>query len=191
VSSDSDRDHPRETPTAGEATEDLSGVGNGRRKFLVDATGLLGVLAGAAVVAPLVGAAVGSAFRTKRHHFANVTTVSALPINAPSDVTFSDKTTDAFIRETRLRSVWCLRRSATEVKVYSPICPHLGCRYDWRPGLGRFVCPCHGSEFSLDGRVLAGPAPRPLDTLPTRIREGELFVQWEIFKLGIRRKISV
>ena len=165
--------------------------GPGRRRFLVGATGVLGVLTGATVGVPFVGAVIGSVFREKARHFADVTMVDRLPVEAPSDVTFPDKTTDAFLRETKLRSVWCVRHSATEVTVYSPICPHLGCRYDWRPGLDRFVCPCHGSQFALDGRVLAGPAPRPLDTLPTRIQDGKLFVEWETFKLGIPRKTPI
>ena len=33
--------------------------------------------------------------------------------------------------------------------------------------------------------------PRPLDTLPTKIEKGELFVEWETFKVGIPEKILV
>lgn len=39
-------------------------------------------------------------------------------------------------------------------------CTHRGCQPE--PFDGRLVCPCHGSEFSLDGRVLEGPAERSL-----------------------------
>ena len=42
-------------------------------------------------------------------------------------------------------------------------CSHLGCTVPYEPATGRFVCPCHGSEFSTDGEVLNEPAPRPLD----------------------------
>ena len=39
-------------------------------------------------------------------------------------------------------------------------CTHQGCQPDL---IGdRMICPCHGSEFSLDGEVLQGPASRPL-----------------------------
>ena len=54
-------------------------------------------------------------------------------------------------------------------------CTHLGCT----PHLdsNTFVCPCHGSRFSLDGRVLNGPASRPLDrALVGRAGDGHLFI---------------
>lgn len=40
------------------------------------------------------------------------------------------------------------------------VCPHLGCRPEWREG--RFLCPCHGSRFARDGSLQAGPATRGL-----------------------------
>lgn len=39
-------------------------------------------------------------------------------------------------------------------------CTHRSCALEVAPG--RLVCPCHGSEFSLAGEVLEGPADRPL-----------------------------
>jgi cytochrome b6-f complex iron-sulfur subunit len=44
----------------------------------------------------------------------------------------------------------------------SSVCTHLGCVTRYQPDEGLIVCPCHGSRFSLEGEVLAGPAPRPL-----------------------------
>lgn len=41
-------------------------------------------------------------------------------------------------------------------------CTHLGCTPNWFEAEGRFKCPCHGSNFSTQGDVLAGPAPKPL-----------------------------
>ena len=39
-------------------------------------------------------------------------------------------------------------------------CTHKGCAVNETPA--KFVCPCHGSEFSLKGEVLTGPAKEPL-----------------------------
>lgn len=50
----------------------------------------------------------------------------------------------------------------------SMVCTHLGCSYKpfGPPGQEykevHALCPCHGSVFARDGRVLGGPAPRPI-----------------------------
>lgn len=66
--------------------------------------------------------------------------------------------------------------------IFSSVCPHLGCRYNWDTGAKRFICPCHGSQFSLQGAHLAGPAPRGLDPLPFRDKDGKAEVTWIQYK---------
>jgi glycine/D-amino acid oxidase-like deaminating enzyme/nitrite reductase/ring-hydroxylating ferredoxin subunit len=48
------------------------------------------------------------------------------------------------------------------VHAVSPVCTHLGCRVAWNRAERSWDCPCHGSRFGPDGRVLQGPAVRPL-----------------------------
>ena len=56
-------------------------------------------------------------------------------------------------------------------------CTHLGCSVPYDPAVGRFVCPCHGSQFTPDGEVLNPPAPRPLDLFALSLNEdGEIVV---------------
>ena len=66
--------------------------------------------------------------------------------------------------------------------VFSPICPHLGCRYDWVQGQDKFICPCHGSQYSELGKHEAGPALRGLDPLPLREYQGKVQVTWIEFQ---------
>jgi cytochrome b6-f complex iron-sulfur subunit len=49
------------------------------------------------------------------------------------------------------------------------VCTHLGCLPKWEPQNNRFACPCHGSQYQLDGTWITGPAPRPLDVFPSTI----------------------
>ncbi len=49
----------------------------------------------------------------------------------------------------------------------SPICKHQGCTVDIEPD--RLACPCHGSLYGRDGRVLRGPTQAPLDRFPTTV----------------------
>lgn len=46
------------------------------------------------------------------------------------------------------------------------ICTHGDCLVSYVPGEALLECPCHGSRFGEDGRVLRGPASRPLQAFP-------------------------
>src|SRR5207245_8792438 len=87
--------------------------------------------------------------------------------------------------------IWALRLATNEVTVYSPICTHLGCGYRWDAGEKEFKCPCHGSVFDLNGKVVGGPAPRSLDRLPVKIENGHLLVQYKEFKSGTKQQIEI
>jgi Rieske Fe-S protein len=44
----------------------------------------------------------------------------------------------------------------------SATCTHAGCLLHWNPFERCWDCTCHGSQFSVDGDVLNGPAYLPL-----------------------------
>ena len=54
------------------------------------------------------------------------------------------------------------------LRVRSAICSHLGCTVSWNSTEHTWDCPCHGSRFTPDGKLLNGPALGSLDnaTLP-------------------------
>jgi menaquinol-cytochrome c reductase iron-sulfur subunit len=73
-----------------------------------------------------------------------------------------------------------LRKDDQNVVAYTPQCTHLGCAYHWEDKDNNFLCPCHTSTFSIDGKVLTGPAPRPLDRYVTKIDQGKILIGTEI-----------
>jgi cytochrome b6-f complex iron-sulfur subunit len=57
----------------------------------------------------------------------------------------------------------------------SSVCTHLGCLVALTES--GFQCPCHGSKYNQEGKVIAGPAPRSLPWLDiTRSVDGSLVV---------------
>lgn len=75
--------------------------------------------------------------------------------------------------------------------IFSPICPHLGCRYNYDAGANKFACPCHGSQFDYDGTHIAGPAARGLDPLPLREQSGKAEIEWIRYKPTVPDRIVV
>jgi cytochrome b6-f complex iron-sulfur subunit len=54
----------------------------------------------------------------------------------------------------------------------SRVCTHLGCLVDYNKEKNILLCPCHGGAYNLNGNVISGPPPKPLQKFPLRV-EGE------------------
>lgn len=62
-------------------------------------------------------------------------------------------------------------------KALSGICTHQSCvvsEFDGSQSV--FVCPCHGSQFDLNGNVKQGPATTRLGTYSTRVENNSLII---------------
>jgi menaquinol-cytochrome c reductase iron-sulfur subunit len=165
-------------------TRDPGRTATSRRDFLALACAVLSALLAALAAIPVLGSLVGPSFHRIRRRFARVGGVAGLPLGEPVELGYTERDVDAYLARTVNRKVWVVKHPDGGVTVFSPVCPHLGCRYEWVAAAEHFYCPCHHSVFAVDGTVLGGPAPRPLDTLPSRVEGGELHVQWERFELG-------
>ncbi len=136
----------------------------------------------------MVESVVGSANNKKNKTYSKLTSLNSISEGNPENLPLVITKNDAFIKETLSENVWAVKNPGENIKVFSPICPHLGCRYQWHPQKNLFICPCHNSVFNIDGKVVSGPAPRPLDTLPIKEQNNYLYVLWEKFKPGISKK---
>lgn len=83
------------------------------------------------------------------------------------------------------QSVFVSRAATGELQVLSSVCPHLGCAVSWHDDQKKFICPCHGGQFSADGSRISGPPPRGLDRLDAQVKDGKLQVQFEYFRSNV------
>ena len=97
----------------------------------------------------------------------------------PKSVPVSFRRTDGWMTGTSRSVVHLTRGGNGEVVALSSTCTHLGCRVRWDRGTSSFLCPCHGGVYDASGQVTAGPPPRPLQRLETRVQDGVLYVRGE------------
>lgn len=159
-----------------------------RRVFFGRAIAAIAGLIGLGLGIPLLGYAVLPTLRKREEPWSEVGPLDLLQVDHPKELEVVRSLSSGWMRSDSMQSIWAYRQPDGAPVVYSPICPHLGCGYRWSEEQRKFLCPCHNSVFALDGRVLSGPAPRPLDTLPTKVEGDRLFVLYEEFKAGIPRK---
>ncbi|KAJ4980318.1 hypothetical protein NE237_031155 [Protea cynaroides] len=59
------------------------------------------------------------------------------------------------------------------------VCTHLGCVVPFNTAEKKFICPCHGSQYNNQGKVVRGPAPLSLALAHADIDDGKvIFVPW-------------
>ncbi len=165
--------------------------GEGRRTFLAWVSGAIAATIAAAVGIPLVGYTVLPALKRQKLSWNDVGPIEGLEPGSPKEMACTHSLTDGWQKTTTKKSVWAVKDGKGAMTVFSPLCTHLGCGYRWEGDQQQFYCPCHNSYFSMDGKVLGGPAPRPLDTLPVKIEKGRLLIIYKEFKAGTAEKIEL
>jgi cytochrome b6-f complex iron-sulfur subunit len=148
------------SPTPPSAETDLS-----RRSFLKQGW------------AAFLGFLASSAGATLKFMFPNVLYEPPQTFNAGRP---EDYAAGVSLRWTKAQRVWMVRTdTGGQEGIYAmwARCTHLGCTPNWFQAENRFRCPCHGSNFTVGGDVIAGPAPKPLYRCAIRLLpSGELLV---------------
>jgi Rieske Fe-S protein len=176
-----------------------------RRTFMAQATYALGGIIGLGIAIPVIASLV-PASDAAGDQWSGLTPEQAdafkKATNQPVKITFSLHETNGYFGATDTdQFVWGVRTTEDKLKaerpelfegankfpypvvamgftIFSPICPHLGCKYAWNQDKSKFICPCHGSEYDELGKHEAGPALRGLDPLPLRDFQGKVQITW-------------
>jgi Rieske Fe-S protein len=96
------------------------------------------------------------------------------PINGTATLSFTQfpklaSVGGGVVVETPNGVIVVIRTGASTAAALSAVCTHSGCTVEVQSSSVPIYCPCHGSEFTADGRVARGPANRPLASYPATV----------------------
>ena len=126
-----------------------------------------------------------------------VTSLEALPNDGvPRKFPVLATRVDAWNRTSQVPvgAVYLRRTGERQVQAFNVVCPHAGCFVDYLPDQGHYLCPCHNSTFTVNGKIddRASPAPRGLDALAVELRnDKEVWVKFQNFQAGRPEQIPV
>ncbi len=63
-----------------------------------------------------------------------------------------------------------------QLKAFSAVCTHLNCTVQYDTNDSFIWCACHNGKYDLNGQVISGPPPRPLDAYQVNVRGDDVVV---------------
>lgn len=147
-----------------------------RRGFFEAAIyGMMGLIS-VVLAAPAAVYLLTPAKAKNREAWSEAGDIAKLAPNSPVELVFRRKRFDGWREIVEKGTAWVVKRDDNRIIAFGPSCTHLGCAYHWDAPNNDFLCPCHTSIFSIDGKVISGPAPRPLDRFETKTEGTRLLI---------------
>ncbi len=132
-----------------------------RREFLKLLVSALGLTAVASFVYPMVKFLAPTSGSTEAKQLA--LKKSEIPLGDAKEIAYGGT------------PVLIINRPVKGFIALSRVCSHLGCLVDYNKAQSKIICPCHGAQFDLEGNVLSGPPPKPLEKVQVKV-EGDSIV---------------
>ncbi|MCL5097600.1 MAG: Rieske 2Fe-2S domain-containing protein [Candidatus Omnitrophica bacterium] len=148
-----------------------------RRRFLERLSVALGVVAGAVLAVPGFGFIFSPLWRKTPRVWRYIGRLEEFKVGQTVNVAFLDSSPLPWAGVTARTAAWLRRESEDKFIAFAVNCSHLGCPVRWLPKANLFMCPCHGGVYYSDGRVAAGPPPRPLTRFSVRVRNGGVEIE--------------
>ena len=154
-----------------------------RSDFVKTVTAFLGTVMGAMIGVPALIYVVAPGFQVKEDDsWIPLGSLDVFPVGVPTRFSFTRSQVNGWEKAVYSYGIFVVRQDDTQVRVFSNICTHLGCRVAWHPDLQHYVSPCHDGHFDMLGNVVSGPPPRPLDEFTTKLEDGNLFILYPPYK---------
>jgi len=148
-----------------------------RRNFVGGTVALLGGIIGLVLGLPAIGYLLSPVLKK-----AGLIADEWVPLGPVADLVTGVPHLFSFSRTKRVGwettgesyGIYVIKKENGKYDVFSNVCTHLSCRVTWEDDRDMFVCPCHSGFFALDGSIISGPQPRPLDQYKYVVENGIL-----------------
>ncbi len=148
-----------------------------RRDFVKMMTAAIAGVIGVVMGLPAIGYLISPALRKQGDDaWIPLGPLEDIPIDIPTPFRFNRSNVNGWEKTITSHGVFAIREGATNVRVLSNVCTHLGCLVSWHPDIQEYVSPCHNGHFDIVGNVTFGPPPRPLDEYQTKVEAGILYI---------------
>lgn len=143
-----------------------------RRAFLNRLSLILSGLIGLVLSVPILAYLLTPLIRRAPRVWVDVGRLDRFTTGETVQVAIDDPSPLPWAGQTTRTAVWLRRDERTGFTAFAVNCTHLACPVNWQAQAQIFLCPCHGGVFYADGRVAAGPPPRPLVRYDVRVQNG-------------------
>jgi Rieske Fe-S protein len=150
-----------------------------RNDFVKGVVGVLGTVMGVVIGLPAVAYVLSPALKTSSSDaWIPLGPLENYPIGTPTMFNFTRTKVNGWEKTTNSYGVYVYRKNESETVIFSNVCTHLSCRVNWDEAAQIYACPCHDAHFDINGQVVSGPPPRPMDTYESKVEEGNLYLHF-------------
>ncbi len=137
-----------------------------RRDFIKATTAIVGGAITFVLGLPAIIYLIDPALRSSgKESWVPIGRLDQIPVGVPFPFSFTQVQVNGWERTSTSHGGFVIRRSEDpkDLLILNSRCTHLSCTVNWKSEANAFVCPCHDAQFNMNGQVLSGPPPRPLD----------------------------
>src|SRR4030043_157463 len=149
------------------------------RGFVPIVTAAAGTVMGALIGIPAIGYLIAPALqKVSADAWIPAGPIANYPVSVPTLFNFNRTKVNGWEKTVNSYGVYIIHNEDGSILALSNKCTHLSCRVNWKIEKNAYICPCHDAYFAIDGQIISGPQPRPLDPYETKVEENILFIHF-------------
>lgn len=150
-----------------------------RREFVTIVTAAAGTVMGVVIGIPAIGYLITPALqKVSADVWIPAGPLANYPNDTPTLFNFNRTTINGWVTTVNSFGAFIIKHADGTLLALSNKCTHLSCRVNWKPEEAAYICPCHNAYFNIDGGIIKGPQPRPLDHYETKVENDNVFIHF-------------